>query len=65
MPASKSRADRPGTVPQGSLVLTTGFVIVDANAAYLRARRTELPAIAGRLLFDVFPDNSEVSRPAP
>lgn len=44
-------------VPQGSLVLTTGFVIVDANAAYLRARRTDLAAIAGRLLFDVFPDN--------
>jgi PAS domain-containing protein len=44
-------------VPQGSLVLTTGFVIVDANAAFLRARRTELSAIAGRLLFDVFPDN--------
>ena len=44
-------------VPQGSLVLTTDFVIVDANAAFLRARRTDLATIAGRLLFDVFPDN--------
>jgi len=39
--------------PQASLLLSRTFVVVDANAAFLNARQTELAAIAGRSLAEV------------
>jgi signal transduction histidine kinase/CheY-like chemotaxis protein len=39
------------------LVLAADFRIVAVSDAYLRATMTEKPAILGRKLFDVFPDN--------
>ena len=44
--------------PQATLLLTADFVIVDANAAFLRARQTERAAVTGRLLFDVYPGSA-------
>lgn len=43
--------------PQGAVVLTADFLIVDVNAAFLRARQTERAAVTGRTLFDIYPGN--------
>ncbi len=43
--------------PDLYLILTPGFVIVDASDAYLEATMTQRADVMGRHLFDVFPDN--------
>ena len=43
--------------PLAYLLLTPDFRIIEANRAYLRATMTDLGAIVGRSVFDVFPDN--------
>ena len=45
------------SLPGLFLVLTPGFVIVTASDAYLRATMTRRADIAGRSLFEIFPDN--------
>ena len=57
---SRSRAELRSlfeSLPGLYLVLTPDFRIVTASDAYLRATLTKREAIAGRDLFDVFPDN--------
>lgn len=44
-------------MPSPYLVLTTGFIIVAVNDAYLAATRTTRDRLLGRHLFDAFPDN--------
>lgn len=41
------------------LVLSTDFVVVTANAAYLRAARRERQELVGRNIFELFPDNPD------
>src|SRR5690349_17670694 len=43
--------------PHPYLILSPGLMIVDANAAYLSATDARRDALAGRHMFDAFPDN--------
>ncbi|MEU9130927.1 SpoIIE family protein phosphatase [Kitasatospora sp. NPDC048540] len=44
-------------LPSPTLILTPDLVMVDANEAYLRTSGRTLADLAGRYVFDVFPDN--------
>jgi PAS domain-containing protein len=55
-PASDFRALFEGS-PNLYLVLNPDLKIVAVSDAYCRATKTERPAILGRGIFDVFPDN--------
>ena len=55
-PASDFRALFEGS-PNLYLVLDPDLKIVAVSDAYCRATKTERPAILGRGIFDVFPDN--------
>ena len=50
--------------PGSYLVLDPGLRVVAVSDAYLRATMTEREAIAGRGIFDVFPDNPDDPEPA-
>lgn len=46
-------------LPQGSVLVTADFVVVDANAAFLCARQSQRAAIAGRSLFEVLSEGPD------
>jgi len=44
-------------LPIPALLLSTDFMIMDANAAHLRRTGRAREEVVGRIVFDVFPDN--------
>ncbi|GLZ31813.1 hypothetical protein Lesp02_40010 [Lentzea sp. NBRC 105346] len=47
-------------MPTPCLIMTAGFTIVTVNDAYARATMIDRDAVAGRPMFEVFPDNPEL-----